>query len=211
VWNAGETVSVAIGQSFVLTSILQLANMYAGIANGGTLYKPFIVKQIESTDGHSMKEFQPDVLSKFKISPRTLDLVKQGLWNVVNTPHGTAYSQRLSGMDVAGKTGTIQLFRIAADKIYQRCENMRFKDRHNGMFVAFAPLNNPSIAVAVVTEHSCHGATGSGPIAKAVIKKYLEKYYPDQYGEKVLATHHKEVFKSMPTLVPTQEEEPAND
>ncbi len=186
-WNAGETATVAIGQSFVLTSVLQLANLYAAIGNGGTLYKPFIVKKIETTEGQSLMEFPPIALSKFTLDPKGLDLVKQGLWGVVNSPHGTAFSQRLPGMDFAGKTGTVQVIRISADKIYQRCETMRFRDRHNAVFVGFAPLNNPSIAVAVIAEHACHGATGAAPVAKAVIKRYLEKYYPNRYGEKALA------------------------
>lgn len=190
-WNAGETLSVAIGQSFVLTTAIQLANMYASLANGGTLYRPFIVKEIESFEGQVLKQFQPEALEQMNLNPKTVELVKQGLWGVANTPHGTAFAQRLPGMDFAGKTGTVQVIRIAADKIYQRCENMKFRDRHNAMFVGFAPLKDPVISVAVIGEHACHGSSGAAPIARAVIKTYLEKYYPDLYGEKVLAARLK--------------------
>jgi len=103
-WNGGETLSVAIGQGYVLTTAIQLANLYASIANGGTLYRPYLVKEIESNDGKILKEYQPEVVDQTRLKEKTYELVKQGLWNVVNTPHGTAYSQRLAGMDFVGKT-----------------------------------------------------------------------------------------------------------
>lgn len=187
VWNQGETLSVAIGQSYVLTTVLQLANMYASIGNGGTLYRPFIVKEIQSADGKTLKEFKPEIMdATAHLQPKTVDLLKQGLWGVVNGKGGTATSQRLPGMDFVGKTGTAQVVRLSADKIYQKCENMRFSDRHNGLFAGFAPVNDPVIAVAVVAEHACHGASGAAPVARAIIKTYLEKYFPNLYAPKVL-------------------------
>lgn len=190
-WNAGETLSVAIGQSRVLTTIIQLANTYAALGNGGTLYRPYIVKELETYDGQVLKEFQPEVLGKLDLKPRTIELVKQGLWGVINSPHGTGYSQRLPGMDFAGKTGSVQTMRISADKIYQKCENLKFKDRFNAVFAGFAPSNNPVIAVALIAEHACHGASGAAPIAKAIIKDYLERHFPDLYDEKILAARLK--------------------
>lgn len=185
-WNLGETLSVAIGQSFVLTTAVQLSNLYASIANGGTLFHPYIVKRIETNEGRLVEEFKPQILDQARLSPKTYELVKQGLWGVINSPHGTAYPQRLPGMDFVGKTGSVQVIRIAADKIYGRCENMKFKDRHNAMFAGFAPANNPVIAVAVIGEHACHGSYGAAPIARAVIKTYLEKYYPEKFNLKAV-------------------------
>ena len=209
-WNAGETATVAIGQSFVLTTVVQLANLYAALGNGGIRYRPFVVKRIESEDNEVLKEFHPEVLSTISLNPKTVELVNKGLWGVVNSPFGTAYSQRLPGMNFVGKTGTSQVIRIAADKIYQKCEAMRFKDRHHGVFIGFAPVENPVIAVAVLGEHACHGASGAAPIARAVIKKYLEKAFPEQYGEKVLAAKLKALGQSpvMPKLpIPAQTED----
>jgi penicillin-binding protein 2 len=188
IWNAGETATVAIGQSFVLTTVLQLANLYAALGNDGIRYRPYIVKAIESADGKILKEFPPTPLSQVKLSHKTVELLRQGLWGVINSPNGTAYNQRLPGMDFVGKTGTVQVIRLAADKIYTRCESMRFRDRHNAVFVGFAPAKDPKIAVAVIGEHACHGGSGAAPIARAVIKKYLEKHFPDQYSEKALAS-----------------------
>lgn len=199
-WNTGETATVAIGQSFVLTTTLQLANMFGSLGNGGTLHRPYIVKSIESYDGKTLKEFQSEILSNVKLTPKTVDLVKQGLWGVVNSPIGTAFSQYLPGMDFVGKTGSVQVIRISADKIYNRCEAMRFKDRQNGVFVGFAPVKDPVIAVAVLTEHTCHGGSGAAPIARAVIKKYLSKFQPDLYGEKAVSGRIKSL--TLPPVAP---------
>ena len=189
-WNLGETLYVAIGQSFVLTTAIQLANTYAAIANGGTTYRPFLIKEVESYDGEVLKKFKPEIIDQTRLKDKTYQLIKEGLWGAVNTPRGTAYSQRLPGMDMTGKTGTAQVLRIASDKIYSNCMSLKFNQRHNGLFVAFAPLDHPVIAVAVITEHSCHGAAAA-PVARAVIKTYLEKYFPETYGPKVLAARLK--------------------
>jgi len=186
-WNTGETLNAAIGQGFVLTTALQLANMYATVANGGTLYRPYIVKEIESNQGEILKEFKPETIGKLHLSPKTKELIKQGLWGVINSAHGTAHASRIPGVDFVGKTGTAQTIRLSADKLYAKCENLRFQDRHNALFVGFAPLKDPVIAVAVIAEHGCHGASAAAPIARAVIKTYLEKYYPEVYGEKAIA------------------------
>jgi len=79
------------------------------------------------------------------------------------------------------------VIRISADKIYHKCEAMRMQDRHNAFFAGFAPVRDPKIAVAVLVEHGCHGASAAGPVARAVIKTYLQKYYPELYSDKAVA------------------------
>ncbi|NDG84963.1 MAG: penicillin-binding protein 2 [Proteobacteria bacterium] len=184
-WSPGETLYVAIGQSFVLTTTIQLANAYASLVNGGTLYRPHVVQSIQSEDGKPIKEFVPQILkaTATKLKPETIDLVTQGLWGVVNAPGGTAYSQHIPGMEFAGKTGTVQVVTQKAEKIYQKCENLRYNQRHHGVFVGYAPIKNPSIVVAVVAEHACSGSHGAAPIARELIKTYLQKYYPDLYSD----------------------------
>jgi len=186
-WSPGETLYVAIGQSFVLTTTIQLANAYSAIINGGTLFRPHVVKAIQSEDGKILNEFVPKIIRKVHLSKETVDLVTQGLWGVINSPGGSAYGQHLPGMEFAGKTGTVQVVSQSADKIYQRCENLPYKRRHHGVFVGYAPINNPSIVVAVVAEHACSGGHGAGPVAREVIKTYLQKYYPDLYSDKAIA------------------------
>jgi penicillin-binding protein 2 len=209
-WNPGETLHAAIGQGFVLSTAIQLANAYASLANGGTLYRPHIVNRIETYDGKVESEFPPEIMDSHRLKPKTVELVKRGLWNVINLPGGTGYAHRLPGMDFVGKTGTAQVIGMAGDKIYSKCENMRYRDRHHGLFVGFAPLQNPVIAVAVIGEHVCHGTT-SIPIVRAVIKTYLEKYFPEKYGEKVLAARLKKegqsAFVPRSAPVPPSEDE----
>lgn len=118
-WNGGETASVAIGQSFVLTTAMQLANLYATIANGGTLFRPHYIKAIETVDGTPVEVKPPEVIDHVPLKPHTLELVRQGIWGVINDPHGTARLQKIEGLDFVGKTGTSQVVRISADKIFK--------------------------------------------------------------------------------------------
>lgn len=185
-WIAGETLSCAIGQSYILTTPLQLANAYAAIGNGGNIWKPYIVKYIENPDGRILKEFQPEMIGHATISKSTLDIVRKGLTAVVHEPGGTTFGHKIPGVDVAGKTGTTQVIRLSADKIKTKCESMPFNVRDNGLFAAFAPPEDPIIAVAVVAEHACHGASGAAPVALAVIKEYLQKYMPERYSEEAI-------------------------
>ncbi len=214
VWNAGETLSVAIGQSYLLTTTLQLTNVYASIGNGGTVYRPFLVKSIEGFDGQVLQEFHPEVMDRLNLSAKYTEMIKQGLWGVTNAPGGTAYLSRLPFMDFVGKTGTVQVIRLSADRIYQKCENMKFLERHNAMFVGFAPMHDPVIAVGVIVEHGCHGSTTAAPVAKAVIKKYLEKFNPAEYAPDVIAMKLKktpDLLKSAPTAKSEQSEDLVED
>lgn len=189
-WSPGETLYVAIGQSFDLVTTIQLANAYASIVNGGTLYKPHLVKQIQSDDGKILKEAIPQILDKTNLKKETVELVTEGLWGVVNLPGGTAYSLHTPGMEWAGKSGTAQLVTQKADKLYGKsaCTSLRPSQRHNGLFVAYAPIKDPSIVIAVVSEHDCGGGShGAAPVAAEVIRTYLKKYYPDLYSDKALA------------------------
>lgn len=186
-WNPGETLSVAIGQGYVLTTILQLANTYASVANGGTQYRPFFVKRIESIDGQVISESKPEVLDQHRLKPATSKAVRDGLYNVVNDRTGTAFHQRLPGMDFVGKTGTAQVINLTKDRVYSKCENMRYRERHHALFAGYAPADDPQIAVAVIAEHGCHGGTAAAPVAKAVIDAYLRKLDPVKYSEEAIA------------------------
>jgi penicillin-binding protein 2 len=197
-WSPGETLYVAIGQSFDLVTTIQLANAYAAIVNGGTLYKPHIVKEIESDDGKILKETVPQVLEKTTLKKETVELVTEGLWAVVNAPGGTAYSLHTPGMEWAGKSGTVQLVTQKADKLYGKsaCTSLPYRNRHQGLFVAYAPIKDPTIVLAIVSEHDCGGGShGAGPVAAEVIKTYLKKYYPDLYSDKAIA-ERKELEKA---------------
>lgn len=181
-WQAGETLSCSIGQSYVLVSTIQMAISYAAIANGGKIYRPYVVKDIYDTEGELVKTFTPEVLSQVEIkNPKTLKLVREGLYQVLNNPKGTAFARRGQGIMMAGKTGTSQVKSASADKIYQRCDLMDYESRHHGLFVGFAPYDNPKIATAVIVEHGCGGGSAAAPVAEAVVTEYMKKYHPAIY------------------------------
>ena len=181
-WQPGETLSCAIGQSYVLASTMQLATAYGAIANGGRIYRPYVVKDVFDTNGELVKTYTPELLSQFQMkNPKTLKFIREGLFQVVNNPKGTNFLRRGQGILMAGKTGTAQVRGATADKIHQKCENMDYESRHHGLYVAFAPYDNPKIAAAVIVEHSCHGGPAAGPVAEAVITTYMKKYHPDMY------------------------------
>lgn len=183
-WQAGETLSCAIGQSYVLASTMQMAISYAAIANGGKIFRPYVVKDIYGTDGELVKTFTPEVLSEVKLkNPKTLKYIKEGLYQVVNNPKGTAFYRRGQGIMMAGKTGTSQVRSSSADKIYQKCELMDYEYRHHALFVGFAPYDNPKIAAAAIVEHGCHGSSAATPVVEAVITEYMKKYHPKIYLE----------------------------
>jgi penicillin-binding protein 2 len=183
-WQAGETLSCAIGQSYVLGSTIQLATAYAAIANGGKIYRPYVVKDVYDTKGELVKTFTPEIISQIEMkNEKTLKLVREGLYQVVNNPKGTAFYRRGQGIQMAGKTGTAQVRSASADKVYAKCENMDYESRHHGLFVGFAPYDNPKIAAAVIIEHGCHGSSAATPVAEAVITQYMKKYHPAMYLE----------------------------
>jgi penicillin-binding protein 2 len=199
-WQGGETLSVMIGQSFVLTTPIQLLQAYAALANGGKIYRPHYIKEVFNNDGEILKKGEGEVVSSFRLKPKTLEIVKKGLFEVVNSPHGTAYSFRGEGINMVGKTGTSQVVRLSQDKIYLKCEQLNFKYRHNGLFVGFGPADDPKIAVAVVVEHGCHGSSAAAPVARDIIAAYMKKYHGDLLA-KYLKTQKKD------NLVRVQEDE----
>lgn len=179
-WQIGDTISCVIGQGYILATPIQLAMAYATIANGGKLYRPHLIKEVFNNNGDLIKRVSPELLGEAKISQKTWDIVRKGLTQVAQEPRGTAYWYRGQGIELAGKTGTSQVMQFSADKIHSRCEDYEYKMRHHGLFVGYAPYSNPKIAVAVLVEHSCHGASAGAPVAQAVITKYMEKYYPEE-------------------------------
>ena len=181
-WVRGETLSCVIGQSFVLTTPIQLAMFYASIANEGSLYKPYVVKEVFSNVGEVKTKEEPERISKIEISKKTLDLIHKGLYEVVNHDKGTAWWFRGQGISMAGKTGTSQVASFSADDIFSKCEEREYKLRHHALFASYAPAHNPQIAVAVVVEHGCHGSSAAAPVARDVITTYMKKYMPKEHS-----------------------------
>ena len=168
-WYRGETLPVAIGQGYTLMTPIQLASMIASVANGGTIYRPHLVKKIMDRDGKTLKEFKPGVIGKVSLQERNLQAVREGLLAVVNEPRGTGGAARLSQVAVAGKTGTSQVVKLRDTK-----GGIPYQFRDHALFVAYAPHDRPEIAVAVVVEHGEHGGSAAAPIASAVLRAYFE-------------------------------------
>jgi penicillin-binding protein 2 len=183
-WQQGETLSCAIGQSYILTSVLQLANAYAAIATKGKLFRPYLVESISDYNGKVKKRFKPELIRSIKLKESTWNSIRTGLYKVANEPGGTAWWYKGFGNQVAGKTGTSQVVSAQSEKeLYAKCEQKPYEQRHHGVFVGFAPFDNPKIAVAALVEHGCHGSTAAVPVATKVISTYMKKYLPEDFKE----------------------------
>lgn len=173
-YTKGMALNTAIGQGDVNVTPLQLVMAYAAIANGGKTLKPQIVKRIESPEGQSLQEFQPIVLKEHRIKEEHRRVLVDALVAVVNEAGGTAYRSRVKGVQVAGKTGTAQVARLGTVRL--KTEEMSYFTRDHAWFAAFAPADEPRLAVVVLNEHGGHGGSDAAPTAAAVIAKYLELY-----------------------------------
>ena len=174
-WQRGETLSVAIGQGYNLVTPLQMGVLISMVANGGTRYKPSILKAIESADGKSITQHEPKILGRLSIKKHTLSVVRKALWKVVNTKKGTARIAHLKNIDISGKTGTAQVFSRKKNEMKRKEEDMPAHLKPHAWFVAYAPSDQPKIAVAVIVEHGGHGSSTASPIAREIINTYLLK------------------------------------
>ncbi|PIF60925.1 penicillin-binding protein 2 [Flavobacterium sp. 11] len=174
-WRSTTIVSNSIGQGEVLMTPIQLANMMATIANEGHYYTPHIIKKIE---GHKIdKKFTTK--HETTIDKKHFKPIISGLFDVYNL--GTARSLRVEGIDICGKTGTAENF--------AKIGGVRVKMEDHSIFVAFAPKDNPKIAIAVMVENGGYGATIAGPIASLMIEKYLrQKITRVDLEKRILAT-----------------------
>ena len=169
-WQKGESVIAGIGQGYVLVTPLQLATMLSRVVNGGYEVSPTFQKL-------NLKE--KDKIRKLAISKNNIDLVKQGMFEVVNGEHGTAMGARfnINGMKMGGKTGTTQVRRISLQERRSgiiKDEDLPWNLRNHALFVGFAPYENPRYAVAVVVEHGSSGSGVAAPIASKILQEALK-------------------------------------
>ena len=170
-FQIGQALNAVIGQGSTRVTLLQMALMYAAIANGGKLWLPQIVERVESPDGQTLEEFAPRVRREISVAPETLAIVRQALVGVVNESKGTAYKNRSKEIEVAGKTGTAQVHG-------RHTELGGYEAGDHAWFVGFAPAGRPRIAVAVLVEHGGHGGDVAAPVAMEIIDKYFETIAP---------------------------------
>lgn len=160
-WSSTYIISNAIGQGEVAATPIQLANMTAAIANRGWYYTPHILKKI---GGDEIQDPKYTTKRFTTISPEHFDPVIQGMAEVYTK--GTARWLQIPGIDIAGKTGTVENF--------TRIDGVRTQLTDHSLFVAFAPIENPQIAIAVYIEHGYYGSRYAGHIASLMIEKYLK-------------------------------------
>jgi penicillin-binding protein 2 len=165
-WYPSETISVAIGQGPLIVTPLQVANMAAAVANGGKVFQPHVVRYIDRVqrDG-SYKRFRVPsrVIHEVNLSPSALNAVRDGLWRVVNEEGGTGKNARVEGLDISGKTGSVQVIAYSG---WIKAASLPFKYRDHAWFASFAPRNNPQIVVVVFVEHGGAGGADAAPLAK---------------------------------------------
>lgn len=172
-WYDGETISVSVGQGYMLATPLQLATAYAAIANGGRLYTPQLIEEIQTPAGKVTQKFAALQRGNLNVSEGTLAYVKEALKGVVHEAGGTAGSLKYAKLDIAGKTGTAQV-----SKLIKRTKNIKsiaYNIRDHAWFAGYAPYDNPKIAVAVIVEHGGFGASAAAPVALQVFKAYLNQ------------------------------------
>jgi penicillin-binding protein 2 len=174
-WVDGDTVSLAIGQGMNLWTPLQLATAYAAIVNGGTRYRPHVLKRIEEPDGRIVQTIEPEILGELPISPQTLAAVRAGLVGVVNEPHGTGSVMKglPGGVLAGGKTGTAQVVGMPAGSRPDAAD-VEHEERDHAWFVTFVPADEPRLVVSVLVEHGGHGGSTAAPIAREVVTRFLE-------------------------------------
>lgn len=154
--------------------------MTATTANGGKIYRPQLIESVSTPGGKVIDTFEPELIGEMTDREKTyLELIRNGLFEVVQGKRGTARKVRIEGLTIGGKTGTAQVVRIAQYKGLKETE-IPYKFRDHAWFTCYAPADNPQIAVTVLVEHGLHGGSGAGPIARVVLKKYFEKYLEEQ-------------------------------
>jgi len=171
-WYAGETLSVAIGQGYVSATPLQMANMIAATAVGQRM-RPHFVMQVEKTDGEFVRRFEPEVVAQLPLKDSTIALLRESLRDVVHSREGTGRRALLEGVEIAGKTLTSQVVRLK--KQGQAATEIPWRHRDHAGFVAYAPVEAPEIAVAVIVEHAeAGGGKTAAPVARDVFAAYFE-------------------------------------
>lgn len=172
-WYPGETIIAGIGQGYTQVTPLQLARAAATLAKRGKVVTPFLVNRIVDFDGTVIEPAGEE--RTIPLQAKNVDQIFKAMIDVVHSGSGTAKKIGIGlSYQIAGKTGTAQVFTVKQQEKYNE-NQIDFKLRDHALFVAFAPADNPKIAVAVIAENGGHGGSVAAPIAAQVIKQYLQQ------------------------------------
>ena len=165
-WVTGDTYNATIGQGYVLSTPLQLINATVAVANGGTLYRPQLIYQVNDVDGQPVRTFQADPIRQVDVSPENLAIVRQGMRQAVT--NGTAYLLDVPGVDIAGKTGTAEYTDWDEDGNLIVDDQGRLPT--HAWFTAFAPYDDPQIALLIFLEGGGEGSRTAVPVANPILR-----------------------------------------
>jgi len=169
-WLTGDTYNMSIGQGFVLATPLQILNATAAIANGGTLYKPFFVKEITDADGVVVEAAESEVVGQLAVEPQFIRLIQQGLRAVVEWDTGTANENLdVPGVMVSGKTGTAEF----CDNYPQCLDRDGRVSTSHAWFTSYAPSNNPEIVTVVFVYGGGEGSSVAIPVTNKILRHYF--------------------------------------
>ena len=172
-WYPGETISAVIGQGPVLVSPLQVARAFAAIANAdGALPTPHLFHIAENFRSGERFLYRPSARESVPYAPGMRETIVEGLWRVVNVPGGTAYGSRVEGLDICGKTGSVQ---VVGQKDTKKAHLLPNELKDHGWFAGFAPREDPKIVVVVFVEHGEHGASAAAPLASKLCASWLKR------------------------------------
>lgn len=173
-WVTGDTYNMAIGQGFVLATPLQVLNSAATIANGGTLYRPQLVRQVVDEKGNVVQAFAPDVIRNLPVSAENIEIIRQGMRAAVAGSGATAWAINVPGVAIAGKTGTAEFF------VDRNKDGLPDRDREGHLpthawFVAFGPYQDPEIVVVVFVFGGGEGSAVALPVANDILNYYFSQ------------------------------------
>ena len=181
IWTQGDDYNIAIGQGKLNATVLEMANVAAVVANGGTLYQPQLVRDVIDSQNHIVHPFQPKILRRVPIDPANIAILQRGMWRVVNEDGGTAsYTASLKkwGLEYAAKTGTAEYCDDLAQQAKICPPYTDFLPTH-AWYIAYAPADNPQIALAVYLYNGGQGSATAGPLAARILAKYFNLQIPE--------------------------------
>jgi penicillin-binding protein 2 len=163
-WYPGETISVSIGQGPVLVTPLQIASLMAAVANSGYKVRPHL------TETPSVER------ERLMVEPWVFERIGAALWSVVNDQRGTGSAARVPGIEVAGKTGTVQ---VIQQKTRIKNKDLPYEQRDHAWFASYAAAGDKQLVVVILVEHGGHGSTAAAPLAKRLYEIYFRDYLDD--------------------------------
>ena len=177
-WYAGETISLGIGQGYNNFTVLQMAQALATLANGGVHYRPRLVREIEDATTHQRRQLSSEAMATVPVKPEHLEVIRHAMIGV--NKEGTSATAFLNApYTSAAKTGTAQVVQIKQNEKYNASKVAEHL-RDHALFVAFAPAEHPTIAVALVVENAGFGAQSAAPIARRVFDYWVAGLYPSE-------------------------------